>query len=816
MKKIIILILLFSGIIFSEEKKISLPIDVEYDRWIVVDYDIPNWGKNRYFYGSSSMNGWYFEPLFLTDKEYKIKGGFGWSVDFYLSKDGDISIKNIEKGPYMRKQPIVKIISSGQSWAKQKRIRIMMPELIKVSLSIPFEYGNYKLDVFEGNFRGENIFEFPEGVYEFNGEDGLGFKIFVEKDNISISDIQKGKFIFDEKKINIKKENGLFKVEFPLPLNVYSIDFDIPIYLYPIETKKYYLEGEYKLKGKIGWEIDFKINGNGINIIKVEKGPILNELKCKVDGFKIYLSTDDFKYVSFTTGKNENYEISNFLSTWEMNSYYIFDDDLKIANLSLPEGKYRFGNYEFEINKSKFNSISFMKNRGMKIEIDDNYWISKKNVKFLGELKGNFESPFLTIWAKKYNENWENSRKIYEGKFEKEIEFTLPELQFENYTLRFNLKDKEFSKGPNDYLVCCEIPYFPIVSDGYNLYIYTKNNQTYFYQGMPIEFSVSIKKFGKKIKENFLYIILSNGEKEEILRKIDISKINVSEKLNCKIETEDLKPGDYNLIAKIGNSFDKVDIKIVDSIPETNFIIHAYGGEYDEKILQGLSEIGVNTQINNGAISSGWINKKFQNQYDFLIYEKNPYLLPVEKLYKKSVIRKYFEELIKNRIKLIAQYGCAHQFFHYSTCFLDPEIQKTIARDISLYLQIVKDYGVLYGINLGDEAGTPRGPTGWDDHCNICMEIFSRENNIEIPFNIWDIDEWRRWVIKDEIWEKYYYFKQIQMPILMEYVKKECDKVFQFPYHTQGGNLNYFSIDAGYPPISNKPYGFNTAHWYPH
>ncbi len=45
MKKIIILILLFSGIIFSEEKKISLPIDVEYDRWIVVDYDIPNWGK---------------------------------------------------------------------------------------------------------------------------------------------------------------------------------------------------------------------------------------------------------------------------------------------------------------------------------------------------------------------------------------------------------------------------------------------------------------------------------------------------------------------------------------------------------------------------------------------------------------------------------------------------------------------------------------------------------------------------------------------------------------------------------------------------
>lgn len=820
MRKFLIFIFLLSELIFSQEI-MKVPIDVENDRWIVVDYDIPGWGKNRWFYGSSSLNNWYFEPSFIIDKEYKIKGGFGWEIRFYLSKDGEIIIRDIEKGPYLLKPPVVKIISSGQKWNPQKRIRIMMPETIKINFRVPFEYGNYKINVFEKIFKGEYIFEFFEGEYVFEFEDGMKFILEVRKDIVKLKNINKGRFNFDESKIKINKENNQFLVELPVPDNVYKVEFEIPFYLYPVISKTYFLPGNYKINGRLDWEIEFSVDKDGIKILNVDKGNIINNLNVKSEKFKIYADSENISTIFFTSLKNENLNISDFLNRYELKNYNIFDEELKVCGLYLPEGKYKFGNIDFIIKDVRFASICVINNNGLKIELKDNFWETKRKHKIFSDIKGNFKNPYLTIYAKKYNEKWENYIKFYEGKCEKVIDIQVPEIEFENYTLRFNLKEDSVSQNPFDYVLSAEVPYFPIVSEGYKLYLYTKDNQKYFYQGKEIQFYIDIKKFGKP-KENLLEILISDGKKEKILKKLGLFKIPEGEKnsevISFALDTKNIKPGNYKLIAKAGRKTDEFEINIIDPVQETNFMLYAYGGEIEENIIKQLSETGLNAKINNGAISSGWINKRREFQFDFIFDTsiKNPYLIPFEKISGKSTIRKYYEDLIKNRIKLIAQYGCAHQFFHYSTCFLDPEIQKTIARDISLYLQIIKDYGVLYGINLGDEAGTPRGPTGWDDHCDICMEIFSKEKNLEIPFNIWDVDEWRKWVTKDEIWSSYYYFKQTQMPKLIKYVKELNDKILELPYHTQGGNLNYFSIDAGYPPISNSPYGFNTAHWYPH
>lgn len=820
MKRIIWIFLFFCFILNCQEK-VKLNIFVENDWW-----QIPNWQNNRWFSGASSLNGWDFICEFDIGKKYEICGSLGWKVVFDVDGKGEIKIIDIEKGEYMNERPVLKeSILNGI-----KTFRILLPKLYSVEISIPLLYGTYQIPGEIYPVKGSKVVFLPEGKFPLKGENGWSVVLNLSSEGLKIEDVNSGPF--SSIKVDVKKSKHYvydgYKIVFNEPENIYKVYYNVSPCL-KIEKKLSYLpKGEYFLKSSLGFEIRYKVDEKGVEIIDVKNGPIISKLNVSVskfkDGFLINVSPEK-EYIFYITVPEEKVGISGIGNWYELSR--IFSQN-KTQIFSIPGGKYNilplYGSLSFSLDSDfKVAGIGFNKTDkgliGMKVEMKENKIYPEKEIPLKITLLGAkniLKNPFISLFIKESYSETEEFKLVSDKLKEGDNVFSIKGLEFGWYDLRICLSDGNPPEY-NNSMAFLDFPYFTVLSSGIKGFVYIKDNREFFYNGERIYFSCILKCFNPEKGEIILQI--DDGERNfEILRK----KINLNSggnTFNYFIKSEKLRPSNYTLKLIFNNKLlCEKKFVILASEPITNYKIHAYGGETKTEIIDALSEIGVNMQINN-AVGPGHITGRIPfTQQRYLISNglKDTYSFPVEQTLIITPFRKYLQDLTRNKIELIAQYGCAHQFFHYSTCFMDHEIQKTIARGESFLVQIGNDFPIYWGINLGDECGTPRGPTFNDDHCDYCLKIFEEKYNLKFPGNYWDIDVWKEWVKNPDIWKKWVIFKQYQLPSLIEYVKNKTDRIKNFPYHSQGGNLNYFSIDAGYPPISNKIYGFNTGHWYPH
>jgi len=186
---------------------------------------------------------------------------------------------------------------------------------------------------------------------------------------------------------------------------------------------------------------------------------------------------------------------------------------------------------------------------------------------------------------------------------------------------------------------------------------------------------------------------------------------------------------------------------------------------------------------------------------------KDPLGKPYETAQDIPANQKFLEELTAHNLDAMLQYGCSHQYFHYGTCFADPQVRAAVGRGSALVTQASRPHNCFRAIVIGDEVGWPRYPDIWlDDSCPWCEQDFQRKAGKPVPRTTDDPDLWRKWML----------YKQQELAGFFDEVGRRALAVKRdLGINTQQGNLNFYTIDGGYPPIKNQYLTLLSAHWYP-
>jgi hypothetical protein len=243
----------------------------------------------------------------------------------------------------------------------------------------------------------------------------------------------------------------------------------------------------------------------------------------------------------------------------------------------------------------------------------------------------------------------------------------------------------------------------------------------------------------------------------------------------------------------------------MDAEPDTHFRVVCYTGGHSLADLDKFSQGGINLQINNGCgphMNRARLAPAQRKAYENLL--ANPLAPPIETVIGKPYFSEYIEQLLERRIELVAQFGAGHQFYHYSTCFVDPQIYKSVARGTMAMSYIARAFPNFVAVNLGDEMGTHRGAE-YAEGCSFCRAIFEKQYGAPVPETQPEAPElWRKWMD----------MKQDQFNVLMGYVGARTKKVADVLVSSQHGGANFWPQDGGYPPRAMKEFDMTAAHWY--
>jgi len=338
-------------------------------------------------------------------------------------------------------------------------------------------------------------------------------------------------------------------------------------------------------------------------------------------------------------------------------------------------------------------------------------------------------------------------------------------------------------------------------------YTLTKDSRRCFREGETVEFSVVLKG-AKALKGRVLEVDLVAGEARLPLVRKSLALLAAgSQTFNFRLRTRGLRPADYTLDASVsGEAHSSAPLTVLDPLPDTHFKIVVYGGYRDPEVLDRFGEGGINLLINNG-LGPHVVRARLGRPEELEAYERaasDPFAPPVETVLSPPWFRAYLEGLLRRGIDLLAQYGAGHQFFHLSTCFMDPAVYQSVCRGTMAMAQTGREFPNLVAFNLGDEMGAHRGfehPEG----CAYCRKLFRERFGFPVPDNPRDgKKKWLKWMD----------FKQQMFPVLMRYVGERVKQVADVMMSSQHGGANYWPQDGGYPPKGMQGFDVSAGHHY--
>jgi len=344
-------------------------------------------------------------------------------------------------------------------------------------------------------------------------------------------------------------------------------------------------------------------------------------------------------------------------------------------------------------------------------------------------------------------------------------------------------------------LLCCRV-------EAVDFLFFTGDCRSAYLQNEIIEFGIYSE---KKLNEIPLVIIakLQNEDKkgELVLYKDKISTEKIKTLL-FQMPARYLKPGDYEIIAKIGDSIRKLDIKIISTNPVSHFL-SGFNGPESVDFTSRISENGGNFFLIH-VYQYAKIDqmKNFGPEESFGIPDPLP-LMNIEKV---------LNETMSNNI-FVGDYTSwsgyvIHQPFTNWTSWNDPEIFKLAMQVIQLKAQRLRRFPNVKWAGPLDEPGLGYGldingnlSSGWPDHFQ--KEAFEKETGIKLPENIFELS--------DGDWLKFYRWRCGIIGRFMNYAKKYFKEV---PHNIAWAPDIYagWAINDGAYPLNGRSSEWRNTH----
>lgn len=336
-------------------------------------------------------------------------------------------------------------------------------------------------------------------------------------------------------------------------------------------------------------------------------------------------------------------------------------------------------------------------------------------------------------------------------------------------------------------------------------YVFIKDKRRVFGQGESADLSVVVKSPPGTATVMDLRLASVDGTLPLDRKTLAADPVG-TRTFNYRMDTGRLRPGDYTLEVTLGGQLTgTAPLKVMPPVRDTRFKVLVYGGYTDLPRLDRFAAGGINMIIHNHLGPHALRPRLGPAQAR--AYEQalaTPSVPPVEAGLSPTTYRQYLEALMERGIDLFAQYGAGHQFFHYGTCFLDPDIRDAVARGASAMVRSGREWPNLAALNLGDEMGTHRGfahPEG----CTYCRALFERAWGVPVPRGPGDdVETWLKWMD----------YKQSMLPVLMSQVAGQVKPYDDILISSQHGGANYWPQDGGYPPRGMTAFDVSAGHHY--